>query len=64
MPLIHDQPKPEMTLAEVAEQIGVTPERVRQIEVRALRKIRIALWRNGYTAEDFHVDAGRHPLDI
>lgn len=54
----------QMTLEEVAREIGVTPERVRQIEARALRKIRLALRRNGYTVEDFHVDAGRHPLDI
>ena len=32
-----------MTLSEVAKELGVTPERVRQIETAALRKIRIAL---------------------
>ena len=32
-----------MTLSEVAKELGVTAERVRQIETAALRKIRIAL---------------------
>lgn len=32
-----------MTLSEVAKELGVTAERVRQIETEALRKIRIAL---------------------
>lgn len=32
-----------MTLSEVAQELGVTAERVRQIETAALRKIRIAL---------------------
>lgn len=32
-----------MTLSEVAKELGLTAERVRQIETAALRKIRIAL---------------------
>ena len=32
-----------MTLSEVAVELGVTPERVRQIEESALRKIRALL---------------------
>lgn len=32
-----------MTLSEVAKELGITAERVRQIETAALRKIRIAL---------------------
>jgi len=29
-----------MTLAELADKLGVSPERVRQIEVRAFEKVR------------------------
>lgn len=41
-----------MTLEEIAEELGVTRERVRQIEVRALQKARVILERRGYTLWD------------
>lgn len=46
-------PYAKMTLDEVGEVLGVTRERVRQIEKSALLKLRIHLERNGMHAEDF-----------
>lgn len=40
-----------MTLAEVAAELGVTSERVRQIETNALYKIRVAMKARGINAE-------------
>jgi DNA-directed RNA polymerase sigma subunit (sigma70/sigma32) len=39
------------TLDEVAAVLGVTRERVRQIEAQALRKVRHGLERRGFTEE-------------
>ena len=38
----------EMTLAEAAAELGVSSERMRQIEVKALRKMRGSAYRNGF----------------
>lgn len=40
------------TLEAVAQELGVTPERVRQLEMQALRKCRRWCERNGYRLED------------
>lgn len=40
-----------MTLKEVAAELGCTSERVRQIEARALLKLKAALERRGITAK-------------
>ena len=48
-----------MTLSEVAQELGVTAERVRQIETAALRKIRIALsGRSVFGSSDIIQSAG------
>ena len=44
---------PYMTLAEIADIMGMSRERVRQIEVRALGKVKTELYKRGITAEDF-----------
>ena len=44
---------PYMTLAEIADIMGMSRERVRQIELRALGKIKKELYKRGITAEDF-----------
>ena len=44
---------PYMTLAEIADMMGMSRERVRQIEVRALGKVKKELYKRGITAEDF-----------
>ena len=44
---------PYMTLAEIADIMGMSRERVRQIEQRALGKVKIELYKRGMTAEDF-----------
>lgn len=41
-----------MTLAEVADLMGISRERVRQIESRALGKLRRRLQAQGYKPED------------
>jgi len=46
-------PDPCMTLAEIADAMNISRERVRQIELRALGKLRRLLLRHGMTAEDF-----------
>ena len=38
---------PRMTLEEIGDVMGVTKERVRQIQMRALEKLRYALERRG-----------------
>jgi transcriptional regulator len=45
--------EPYMTLAEIADIMGMSRERVRQIEVRALGKVKKELYKRGITAEDF-----------
>ena len=53
-----------MTLEEIADELGVTRERVRQIEKMALQKLRIRLRRYGLELEDlipdYHEDRGAH----
>jgi len=44
---------PFMTLEEIADLMGMSRERVRQIENRALGKVRQELFKRGITAEDF-----------
>ena len=41
-----------MTLAEIADILGTSRERVRQIEARALGKLRRKLQAQGYEADD------------
>jgi DNA-directed RNA polymerase sigma subunit (sigma70/sigma32) len=41
-----------MTINEVAERLGMTRDQVRQIEARAIRKIRQLLQRRNITARD------------
>jgi transcriptional regulator with XRE-family HTH domain len=42
-----------MTLQEIADMMGMSRERVRQIELRALGKVKKELYKRGITAEDF-----------
>jgi hypothetical protein len=44
---------PYMTLQEIADMMGMSRERVRQIELRALGKVKKELYKRGITAEDF-----------
>jgi DNA-binding transcriptional regulator GbsR (MarR family) len=44
---------PYMTLQEIADMMGMSRERVRQIELRALGKVKRELFKRGITAEDF-----------
>ncbi len=57
--LHHLQIEADCTLEDVARILGVTIERVRQIEVRALRKLRVGLRARGYCLEDFLVTSDR-----
>jgi RNA polymerase primary sigma factor len=41
-----------MTLREVGEELGITRERVRQLEERALRRLRVYFAKNNLTTED------------
>ena len=41
-----------MTLQEIADEYGLTRERIRQVEARALRKLRFAFHKNKITEED------------
>ena len=43
-----------MSRREIGEQLGISRERVRQIEVEALRKLRLALRERGMTWEDLY----------
>ena len=40
------------TLEQVAREVGVTRERVRQIQIQALSKLKDILTKNGYTWDD------------
>lgn len=42
-----------LTLQEIGERLGITRERVRQLEARILRKMRTFLEEEGYSASDF-----------
>ena len=57
--LHHLQIEASCTLEDVACTLGLTKERVRQIEVRALRKLRAGLIARGYCLEDFLVTSDR-----
>ena len=41
------------TLQEIAEELGISHERVRQIERKALAKVKAILIRQGFKADDF-----------
>lgn len=41
-----------MTLQEIGEELGITRERVRQLEERALRKLRVRFAKDNITMED------------
>ena len=41
------------TLQEIAEELGISRERVRQIERQALVKVKAILIRQGYEPDDF-----------
>lgn len=45
-----------MTLEEIAQAMNITRERVRQIETKALRKLRFALKSKGLNPNDFFSD--------
>lgn len=45
--------EPTKTLEEIADMMGITRERVRQIEQTALGKVRRELYKRGMRAEDF-----------
>lgn len=48
------------TLDEVGTYLGITRERVRQIETKAMVKVREALGRRGYAAADVHDALASH----
>lgn len=48
----EDRSRP-LTLQEVGDALGVTRERARQIEVKALSKLKKRLLARGYVIEDF-----------
>lgn len=53
----------EMTYSEIAVILGVSVERVRQIEANAMKKIRFMLRAKGVALDDFlPTDAPEHPL--
>lgn len=43
----------DMTQQEVADAMGITRAAVQDIEKRALRKLKVALQKRGYTLQDF-----------
>lgn len=52
-PLRRDDRVRPLTLQEVGDALGVTRERVRQIEAKALKKLKVRLEANGYSIDDF-----------
>ena len=56
-------PRVYMTLEEVAEVLGMSRERVRQIEKEALSKLKKAFTSKGLTFEDLMPDASSCPDD-
>ena len=49
-----------MTLEEVGRELGVSRERIRQIEGKALAKAQVILKRWGYTLQDLMPEGERH----
>jgi len=65
MEVIDDEPDHTagMTHPQIAAVLGVSVERVRQIEQNALRKLRCALRKKGLALDDFIIERpARHPL--
>lgn len=54
--LLHKREQTPQTLEEIAKSMGLTRERVRQIEFRALLKLRRILTKHGYKLDDFIPD--------
>jgi hypothetical protein len=54
--------RPEMTFAEIAEKLGMSAERVRQIEKQALGKARLNCIEQGIRAGDY-IDVQRDDMD-
>lgn len=52
-PLLKENRSRPLTLQEVGDALGVTRERARQIEAKALKKLAIRLRAQGLTIEDF-----------
>lgn len=53
---MHKKDRPiqtDMTQQEVADAMGITRAAVQDIEKRALRKLKVALQKRGYTLQDF-----------
>jgi len=49
-----------LTLGEIAQELGITCERVRQLETRALAKAKTILERRGFTLQDLLPDGDHH----
>jgi len=54
--LKHKREKDPQTLETIAKDMGLTRERVRQIEMKALMKLRKAMRLRGYNLDDFTQD--------
>ena len=52
------------TLEEVRREIGLTRERVRQIQVEALRRLRETMEQRGLSVEAIFSWPGRHPIRL
>lgn len=52
-PLLKENRSRPLTLQEVGDALGVTRERARQIEAKALKKLAIRLRAQNLTIEDF-----------
>lgn len=65
MEVIDDEPghTAGMTYPQIAAVLGVSVERVRQIEQNALRKLRCVLRKKGLVLDDLIIERpARHPL--